>query len=231
MDEKYVREILATASERIEGQSVASLISGIAKETKDLKGVSLENQYAMGAILGSMLHQSYCDGRRLEQPNENGLANEPRIKELNASLDRDFVLGVLEGRIEKDSTLYVEGGKVFMDIANRNFSQLSPHWQYDNFMAGCCAARSVLTNWEGLTHDNEQVREFTTVAVANGIHEAWIARGNVGDWNADLATAYVNLPVEEQDKDLGHYVMASGLIDSLRQEIIANQNPIDTPTE
>jgi hypothetical protein len=80
MDEKYVREVLAAASERIEGQSVASLISGIAKETKDLKGVSLENQYAMGAILGSMLHQSYCDGRKLEQPNENGLVKIKKTK-------------------------------------------------------------------------------------------------------------------------------------------------------
>lgn len=231
MDEKHIREILATAAERIEGKAFATVISEIAKETKDLKGVSLENQYTMGAILGSMLHQSYCDGRRREEPTENGLPNEPRIKELSESLDKEFVLGVLEGRIEKDSTLYVEGGKVFMDIANRNFSQLSPHWQYDNFMAGCCAARSVLTSWEGLTHDNEQVREFTTVAVANGIHEAWIARGNVGDWNADLATAYVNLPVEEQDKDLGHYVMASGLIESLRQEIVANQTQTDAPAE
>ena len=231
MDEKYVRDVLSTASSRVAGQSASSLISEIAKDTKDLKGVSLEDQYAMGAMLGSMLHQSYCDGRKREEPNEDGLPNEPRIKQLSESLDKEFVLGVLEGRIEKDSTLYVENGKVFMDIANRTFSQLSPHWQYDNFMAGCCAARSVLTNWEGLTHDNEQVREFTTVAVANGIHEAWIARGNVGDWNADLATAYVNLPVDEQDKDLGHYVMAKGLVESLRQEIVANQDQADVPTE
>ena len=229
MDENYVRQVLATSSERIAGKSAAGLISEIAKGTKDLKGVSLEDQYAMGAMLGSMLHQAYCDGRRREEPTEDGLPNEPRIKQLSDSLDKEFILGVLEGKIERDATLYVEGGKVFMDIANRSFSQLSPYWQYDNFMAGCCAARSVLTNWEGLTHDNEQVREFTTVAVANGIHEAWIARGNVGDWNADLATAYVNLPVDEQEKDLGHYVMASGLVDSLRQEIIANQD--DVPTE
>lgn len=233
MDLKHVRSVLADTTSRMGDKPVVELISEMAQSSKSLKEVSLDSQYMLGAILGSMLHQSYCDGRRLEEPLENGLVNNPREKELTEPLDRDFVLGVLEGRIPKDETLYVKDGRVFMDIANRDFTQLSPHWQYDNFMAGCCAARSVLTNWEGLTHNSEEVREFTTVAVANGIHEAWIARGNVGDYNADLATAYVNLPVDEQAKDLGHFTMATGLIDSLQQEIVKYQatTQTDTPTE
>ena len=106
-----------------------------------------------------------------------------------------------------------------MDIANRDFTMLSPYWQHDNFMAGACAARSVITNWEGLTHDDPAVRDHTVVAVANGIHEAWIARGNVQGWNSDLETAYVNLPIDEQDKDLVHFKMATELVKDLQQEM------------
>ncbi len=102
-----------------------------------------------------------------------------------------------------------------MDIANTSFTKLSPFLQYDNFMADSCATRSVITNWDGITHENPQVREYVTVAVANAIHESWIARGNVCDWNKDLETAYINLPMEEKDKDLVHYQMAVQMISML----------------
>ena len=217
--EKHITEVMSNVSQRMQGVSTPQLIGQIAKNSASLKEISLEDQFLLAGILGSKLHQAYCDGRKLDQPLENGLQNNPRIKQLDQPLDRDFALAVLEGRIPTSDTLYVENGKVFMDIANTNFTQLSPYWQHDNFMAGACAARSIITNWDGLTHDNSAVRDYTVVAVANGIHEAWIARGNVQDWNSDLETAYINLPADEQDKDLVHYQMATDLIKNLQQEM------------
>ncbi|MCR5553270.1 MAG: hypothetical protein K6F08_00785 [bacterium] len=147
---------------------------------------------------------------------------------MTESIDEGFVEDVKSGKILQSPALYIDKyGDVIMDIANTSFLNLSPHWKKENFLAGCAATRSVLTNFEGLTHEDSNVRIFVTVAVANAIHEAWIARGNVyyrvdgGNvyTNKELDTAYVNLPVEEQDKDLKHYQMALELIEELTNEM------------
>lgn len=215
MDIKYVTEQLSAVSARMQGRNVKELLTGIATKSRNLQNIDLDDQLTMAGILGSYLHQSYCDGRKLEQPLPNGLQNEPRVKQLSNELDKKFIDDVMSGKIQTSNTLWVEDGKVNMDIANTPFTQLSPYWQYDNFMAGACATRSVITNWEGITHEDPQVRKFVSVAVANAIHESWIARGNVGDWNKDLATAYVNLPEDEKAKDLVHYQMATSMVDAL----------------
>ena len=69
--------------------------------------------------MGSYLHQGYCDGRRLEKPLENGLQNEPRVKELTNDLDSMFVKDVLLGKIPTSDVLWVEEGKVFMENSSR----------------------------------------------------------------------------------------------------------------
>ena len=219
MDNKHIIKVLKETIGRLEGVETGKLITNIAKKTKDLKSVSLEDQLLLGAMLGSVLHKDYCEGRKLDKPLENGLENDPRVKVLNQELDQQFVKDVLIGKIPTSDTLYIEGGKVYMDIANTSFENLSPYWQYDNFMAGACAARSVITNWDGLMHPNPEVREYVKVGVANAIHESWIGRGNVEAWNSDLATAYINLTPSEQEKDLKHYVMGSKLVDWLEREI------------
>ncbi len=233
MDLNYIRKTLGEVTQRMQDKSATELITTIASKTKNMKAIERDDQLLLGAILGSKLHQGYCDSRKLEEPLENGLQNNPRIKELKDSLDKDFVLSVLEGRTPQSSTLYVESGKVFMDIANRDFTQLSPYWQYDNYMAGCSAVRSIITNWEGLTHNDPAVRNFVEVGVANSIHESWISRGNVYgnsenngviyEGNQSLETSYINLPADEQNKDLLHYTMAKSLIQDLSQEMINTQ--------
>ena len=45
--------------------------------SKDLKNIALDDQLTIAGVLGSYLHQAYCDGRRLEDPLPNGLLNEP----------------------------------------------------------------------------------------------------------------------------------------------------------
>ena len=221
MDTKYFIETLSNVSKKMskEDISVSDLIEDIASRTEGLEQVSLDDQLLLGGILGSFLNQAYCDGRKLPEPLPNGLKNEPRIKKLDQELDSEFIASVLEGKIPTSDTLFVEDNSVKMDIANTSFVNLSPHWQYDNFLAGMCAARSVITNWKGIRNLNPWVRKHVEVAVANGIHEAWIARGNVGDWNKDLAIAYINLPVEEKDKDKVHYTMACDMMQTLTKVI------------
>ena len=224
MDKNHVIKQLNFVSSKLKDSNVKELLTNIATRYKDLKSIELEDQLTISGILGSYLHQAYCDGRRLETPLENGLVNEPRIKELSDDLDKMFVKDVLLGKIPESDVLFVKEGKVFMDIANTSFENLSPYWQYDNFMAGACAARSVITNWDGITHENSQVRQYVTVAVANSIHEAWIARGNVAEWNEDLETAYINLSEEEKAKDLVHYQMATQMMEALEHEMSTGQS-------
>lgn len=189
--------------------------------------VSREDQHLISAILGSMLHQDYCDSRRLDKPNENGLINNPREKKLTEPLDAEFVQDVLDGRIPQSPTLYVRDGKVFMDIANTEFIKLSPFWKKDNFMAGKAAIGSILTCWEGLAHKNPEVKKYVEIAVASGIHESWRARGNVyydeyeGDvfTNEELDIAFSDLSDEEKAKDVSHIGMAYRLMQRICSEL------------
>ena len=225
--DEYMQKVLVEVSLVLKMTNPIDIINNIAERNKDLKTLTVQQQYLLGAILGSMLHEAYCESRKLDKPNEQGLPNNPRIKKLTEDIDQEFVNSVImSGRIN-GVTLFVQDGILCMDIANTPFAQLSPHWQKDNFMAGCAATRSVISNWDGLTHDNDKIREFVTVAVANAIHEAWIARENIyfdqqGDQiytNEELATAYINLLKNEQDKDLLHYQMALNLITMLREKM------------
>ena len=185
--------------------------------------VSREDQHLISAILGSMLHQDYCDSRRLDQPNEQGLKNNPREKKLTNDIDAEFVQSVLNGEIPQSNTLYVRDGRVYMDIANTEFINLSPYWKKDNFMAGKAAVGSILTCWEGLVHENPEVKKFVEIAVACGIHEAWRARDNVyydeynGETftNEDLDVAFCDLSDEEKAKDVTHIGMAYRLMNKL----------------
>ena len=228
-NEVYINRVLKEVSEALSGKDVYQVIDEIAKRSKNSLVLSKEDQLILGGVLGAMLHSAYCKSRELpEDKRVDGLPNNPRPKVLSNAIDEQFIEAVKEGKIPMSKTLYFdEKGRVVMDIANTDFVNLSPYWKKDNFLAGCAAARSVLTSWEGLMHENSIVREFVEVAVANAIHEAWIARGNVyySEYqgqvytNQELDTAYVNLPQEEKDKDLEHYKMAKQLITELAKEM------------
>lgn len=189
--------------------------------------VSREDQYLISAILGSMLHQDYCDSRRLDKPNEQGLINNPREKKLTDPLDAEFVQDVIDGKFPQSPTLFIRDGKVIMDIANTEFINLSPFWKKDNFMAGKAAIGSILTCWEGLVHENPEVKKYVEIAVANGIHEAWRARGNVyydeyeGEvfTNEELDIAFSDLSDEEKAKDVSHIGMAYRLMQRICSEL------------
>lgn len=226
-NEDYMKKVLYDISLVLKMTDPIAIINEIAERNKELKTLTVEEQYLLGAILGSLLHEAYCNSRKLEKPNEQGLPNNPRIKKLTEEIDQDFVNSVILSGRDNGVTLFMQDGVMCMDIANTPFAALSPHWQKDNFLAGCAATRSVISNWDGLTHNNEEIRKFVVVAVANAIHEAWIARGNIyyekeGDkvyTNENLATAYINLPEGEKDKDLLHYQMALEMITMLLEKM------------
>ena len=219
-NDKYIIGVLSYVDQRLANGDEAEIIKEIVGDHKSIIELSQEDQWTLGAILGKMFHKAYCDNRRLPQPNENGMPNNPRNKVLKEDIDAPFVeafkatVAVHPEAIS--STLFIdENGDVVMDIANTDFTELSPYWQKDNFLAGCAATRSVMTSWDGLMHDNQLVRDFVAVAVANAIHESWIARGNVADWSKKLDTAYAQLPVDEKEKDLVHLKMAQNMLSKL----------------
>lgn len=229
-NDEYMKRILANVSATLKSSNKIDIINDIATKNKDFASLSVQDQYLLGAILGSLLHESYCNSRKLDKPNSQGLPNNPRIKQLTSNIDKDFTDYVIKNNKTNGKTLFMQNGVLCMDIANTPFEMLSPYWQKDNFMAGCAATRSVISNWDGLTHNNETVREFVTIAVANAIHEAWIARENIyyetqnGNvfTNEELATAYINLPKNEQDKDLLHYKMALDMTNMLFAKMNGN---------
>jgi len=222
--EAEMKVIETKLGRKVEFSEYAAIsMNAIIERAKKEKTISLEDQHLIGAMMGYMLHDAYCQSRKLDKPNEQGLANNPREKKLTDPMDAEFVQEVLDGKIPQSATLYVKDGVVCMDIANTDFVHLSPYWKKDNYMAGKTAARSVITCWDGLTHENPEVQKFVTIAVANGIHEAWISRDNVyydeyqGQifTNQELDTAYIYLPDDEKDKDLEHLVMAKSVIGKL----------------
>lgn len=219
----------------------AIAIEYIRKKGKEIGYIDRDDQYLLGAILGSMFHEAYRDTRKLDKPNEQGLMYNPREKELSEEIDKDFVQAVLDGKIKQSKTLYVRDGKVYMDIANTEFSDLSPYWQKDNFGAGKCATMAIISSWKGLSHDSPEVREHVTIAVASNIHNNWISRGNVYRsvdkdgtvyTNDSLDTAYIYLIDEEKAKDLVHVQMASHVVGKLVEGIMkSNEAKEATTTE
>lgn len=216
-------------------------MNAIIERAKKDKMISLDDQRLIGAMMGYMLHDAYCQSRKLDKPNEQGLMYNPREKELSEEIDKDFVQAVLDGKIKQSKTLYVRDGKVYMDIANTEFSDLSPYWQKDNFGAGKCATMAIISSWKGLSHDSPEVREHVTIAVASNIHNNWISRGNVYRsvdkdgtvyTNDSLDTAYIYLIDEEKAKDLVHVQMASHVVGKLVEGIMkSNEAKEATATE
>lgn len=195
----------------------AKIIKEIAERAikRDNASFTLEEQLKLGEIMGAELHDDW----RAPRKQVDG-SFEPRWKTLTNDMDKAFVNAIKTGKVIKPDNIRInEDGQVELDIANSNFNQLSPFWRQDNYMAGCSAVRSIITNWKGLNHPNPEVTDFVVVGVANAIHEAWISRGNVGDWNKDLETAYVFLSPSEKQKDLQHYKMALKLVKNLKKEM------------
>ncbi len=224
MAKSFIERQLEMVTNELKGKDIYQVMNEIAERSKEQLVLSERDQSILGAVLGSILHAAYCESRKLPEPNENGLPNNPRLKKLDQPIDAEFVQGVLEGKIPTSSTLFIQDGKVQMDIANTDFVNLSPYWKKDNFMAGCAATRTVITalQYKELL-ENPQFRECAEVLISNAIHESWIARENVyyDEYNGEvftnqsLNTAFIQLPKDEKDKDTQHFKMAKNLIEDI----------------
>ena len=224
MAKTFIERQLEMVTNELAGKDVYTVLNEIAERSKQNLILSEKDQSILGAVLGAILHQSYCDSRKLSEPNEDGLSNNPRLKKLEKDIDQDFIQDVKEGRIPTSPVLFIKDGNVYMDIANTDFVNLSPYWKKDNFMAGCAATRTVITalQYKELM-ENPQFRECAEVLIANAIHESWIARENVyyDEYNGEvytnqpLNTAFIQLPKDEQLKDSEHFIMAKQLVENV----------------
>ena len=154
----------------------------------------------MSSAIAFNFHKEFCCKRKLKNINKNGLLNRTKVKELNTDKDKNFVLQVLNGKIKTSNTLFIKEGKVFMDIANTNFVNLSPYWQDENIMASYNALNNVLSSWQELTSEDESVRKKQELSIIKSIHLFWIARNCKS--NKKLCVDFDLLPKEEQEKDI-----------------------------
>ena len=51
---------------------VAISMNAIMERAKKDRKISLEDQHLIGAMMGYMLHDAYCQSRKLDKPNEQG---------------------------------------------------------------------------------------------------------------------------------------------------------------
>lgn len=88
------------------------------------------------------------------------------------------------------------GGNIQIDLANRDFADLTPTWQADHAAAAVDAV------------DAAQRPGLTVEARAGLIHAAWVDRNE--EWAARvLCVPYDDLPPAEQRKDVQHLIVAA----------------------
>lgn len=181
---------------------------------KDLKE---EEKCLLGTIVGFVMHKDFCNNRKLKRKNRNGFYCKAKIKELNTEADKDFVLSVLNKEREESKTLFIKDDKVFMDIANTSFFDLSPYWHNENVMAGYTSLNILLEKWEKITSKNKKTREKAQVDCLKQIHSAWVERN--GKNNKKLCVDFDFLSKEEQNKDLMLYEKTKEIINILIKNI------------
>ena len=161
----------------------------------------LELEELKGLEVGSCLHEDWRQTRK----NEDG-TYEPRWKKVK---DSNFKF------IESDTCRKNEDNTIEIDIANRNFGELSADWQFENLEAG-----KVVVNLVG---DKTELTTEETEEMASKIHDEWLKRN---DWvfdpnygNPAQAVPYAQLSEEEKEKDRAQ--LKFGL--SLNQRLISGE--------
>ena len=86
-NDAYMKKVLGEVGVVLKQYDPVTIVDTIAKNHNDLQTLSVVEQNLLGAVLGSMLHEAYCNGRRLDQPTADGLLNNPREKVLTEDLD------------------------------------------------------------------------------------------------------------------------------------------------
>lgn len=244
----FLQEVMDNAcAELVKAGSPEEALKRIAPRLEKVSTLKKEDIYVLAAVLGTMFHQDYCNGRKLDKPLPDGRVNNPREKVLNTPDDARFVQRVRDGQIPQSVALHFnEAGQLVQDIANTQFVFLSPHWQDENFNAGLAASQLVISFWKKIENSKteEEMNELLE-CIAAAIHVAWIMRknlykevdqnGNVLYTNEELGEQYSMLTKEEQKKDRDHVDMAKDLIHRLlkfkEQYLASKQNGETVPPQ
>lgn len=161
--------------------------------------VSQDVKKFLGYEVGSRLHDDWKEEFRPKDENARQ-GYEARWKPAKTE-------GYIPGPGLEDVVREVDG-VVEIDIANMSFEELSEHWQNDNLEAGKAALALVVRkiSKEGAIGSAEMMSldEEDREELGDAIHEAWMERTEMTDWNEELFVPYSELPRSEQEKDLKH---------------------------
>lgn len=155
-----------------------------------------EQKSEMVTELGSSLHDEWRAPREIKNADGKGTGTyEPRIKVL-VKTDEGKEKWLDESKVPQNATELKR-----QDIANTDFKDLDPHWQYENKAAAEVAMNEVFQAVEsGRTLDEAFVEEASAT-----VHEKWLERNQwVHDpkyGNPDLAKPYAELSEKEKEKD------------------------------
>lgn len=140
--------------------------------------------------LGSLLHDEWREPRKKEDG-----SFEPRVKVLAKTL---------EGKEKWFDEAKVPSNAEEMlrqDIANTNFKDLDPHWQFENRVAAEVAMNAVFQAVE----NNSALDAVFVESASNTVHEEWLKRNS---WvydpsygNPAQAKPYSDLSEVEKEKD------------------------------
>lgn len=124
--------------------------------------------------------------------------------------ERNYIKYLKNGGTELSYLRFNKESELEIDIANCEYKNLSKDWQKENLEAAKVVLKILIQEQKG--------KVFTFEEVGHIIHEEWRKR-NKPSQNSRLNTLFINLDLEDQDKDLRQYFVAKEVLHSLKQEV------------
>ena len=160
----------------------------------------------LATLIASELHEDW----RKTRLNADG-TYEPRWKKV---LDEEFAKSLDVDNLPANFRVFE--GTLEIDIANSNFEQLSPDKQEENFEAAKVCVDILFDK------ENYQTKE----EIGEKIHAEWLSRNEWGREDEVLSKPFIELPVEEQNKDIDQYKIALMVFEKLKQKQKAKEEEL-----
>lgn len=229
-EENRLRESRANPKSGANPEKVKSLVYSrakfiLAERALDRSGINLtktfdssentaRSRYEAGKLIGrigSDLNQLEADAAEFRDSREAidhavaALGNAFHENWRKTRLNED---GTFEPRVKttEDEAWIKANGTDQIDIANTTYESLPVDWQTEN-KAAAEVVVSVLNERKGNVDLGDP---DTRVAVGEQIHAAWLSR-NIWARGGDLDVPFVDLPVDEQNKDLDQVIVAQNV--------------------
>ncbi len=153
----------------------------------------------LGTRIAARLHEEWRETRKKADG-----TYEPRWKKVT---DKKFVAGLdvrnLPPYLRLDDHHFVE-----IDIANTPYEKLSPDWQAENKAAGKVVAEII-----------ESKKLYSRDEIGTIIHDEWLKRNSWAKSDPILGKDFIDLPEDEQDKDLVQYDIGIEAYQEMLKEI------------